>query len=384
MRLCLLVIFLFLFGASFAQIKVDATPTGKHARVIDKAKETRTEIKERKRQAKELKREIKEKKRKTKKAAKLYKQKYDSMKNRQLKLKDLDILSKEDSLAISREILEETNFPQEYVQYLKDPPIDSAYIQNQIGQIDSVALEKTERELSEVANEYAGEHLKETDIEEALPFKPSEVNPNMIKPDSAMQLFEKIDAEKFSELQSKLEEHKKKYTDMVDTRYPEEGTKRNSTSDIPFSKRIYSGGTLHLKSTDPLVLSGNIQFGYWFSKKWLMGIGLVLQEQFNQEDSTSLLEDGYGASLFARYDLPKSFFGWVETEFQKQYSIFGEKQPSTSSWDQAYLVGVGREFKLGRVSMMSILMYDLNYQSNKINSRPLVFKVGFQFTKKPE
>jgi len=128
----------------------------------------------------------------------------------------------------------------------------------------------------------------------ALLSKASRPNPNLIKPDKAKELFKKIDPEQFKDAQLDMEQLKKKYSKLPYTRYPKEGTKRNSLQDIPFTKRLYFGGNVGLTSTDPLILSSNLQLGYWINKKWLAGVGITLREQFTAEDTTSLVSgDGF-------------------------------------------------------------------------------------------
>ena len=170
---------------------------------------------------------------------------------------------------------------------------------------------------------------------------------------------------------------------MPDTRFPEEGRKRNSLEDLPFKKRLYLGGTINATSTDPLIMDINLQLGYWLNKKWLAGVGLVVREQFNQRDSVSLTGDAHGFSLFMRYDILKQFYAWGESQFQVNKSIINAEDSTPSKWERANLLGIGREFMIGPVRMNSLIMYDFNYQNNDLNNRPWVFRLGVQLTKKP-
>ena len=146
-----------------------------------------------------------------------------------------------------------------------------------------------------------------------------------------------------------------------------------------------NSGDLSVQSTDPLIVNANLQLGYWINKKWLAGVGLVYREQFTAVDSSAFVSgDGYGYSLFTRYDVKKGFFVWGEGAFQVDRSFFGSEQSTNAEWQQAYLLGVGREFRIGSVRMMSMILYDFNNQQNTINGRPWVFRIGWQFSKKPE
>ena len=423
--LLLLVFFMICFG-TFSQVKVEATPTGKHAKAVNTVKGKKAEVKRRKQQIKDTKKLIKEQK----KARKLYLKKYDSIRSLQpdsirfrrdlpdsLKWTDVSLpdslkwiqtslpdslkwvdVSMMDSLQIAEQVLSSTGFPDKYKDLVLAPPITVDSLTRLPNNADSLLFEKGERLGEQIAKEYLPEDLASQEGTSLDPFtdqasalsvpnlkKLSKPNPNLIKPDQAKELFSKIDPEQFQDAQENLQKLKKKYSQLPDTRYPEEGTKRNSLEDLPFSKRIDISGNVGLQSTDPLILDSKIQLGYWINKKWLGGVGLSVREQFNKEDSVSTLTgDGIGYSLFTRYNLPKSFFVWAEMEWHINRSFFGEGQQTPKRWQQAHLVGVGREFKIGILQMLSMVLYDFNYRSNDLHSRPLVFRMGVRFTKRPK
>ena len=134
MRHSLLLLFLFVGTLAFSQVKVEGTPTGKHAQALNRAKETREEAKRRKQQAKETRKKVKE----HKKAKKLYKEKYDSIRTGRLDSLNIKIITKEDSLAISEEVLDQTNFPDEYRELILKPPVQLDSLQFQ--GVDSLAI----------------------------------------------------------------------------------------------------------------------------------------------------------------------------------------------------------------------------------------------------
>lgn len=291
--------------------------------------------------------------------------------------------SREDSLALSEKVLEESDFPPEYKELILNPvELDELTPE----QSDSIAFAKANAILQEEAQKFLPSELEapqdpmEGLADVAIPSKP---NPNLIKPEAARELFKKVDPEQFKEAQLDIKKLKKKYSELPDTRYPEEGTKRNSLKDVPFKKRLYFGGNISLISTDPVILNSNLQLGYWINKKWLGGVGLILREQFSNDTTLMLNGDGYGYSFFTRYDLPKGFYAWGEIERQINQSLFNGEQPSDASWQSAYLLGVGRDFSIGIVRMTSSILYDFNYQNNDLNARPWVFRLGVQFSKKP-
>ncbi|WP_436516258.1 hypothetical protein [Ekhidna sp. To15] len=364
-----------------AQVKVDAKATGKHAKAFNTAKQTKQSAKQRKEQARRLQQQVK--------AKELYAARFDSLKA--IQMDSAQMFSKEDSLKAAETILQSSDFPPEYRELILNPisPLPALETTN----ADSLALVEATKVLESEARKFLPQDLGATEdplsqltnpaAVGGIPTKPNKPNPNLVKPDQARKLFKKIDPEQFQEAQADIQKLKKTYSQVPDTRYPEEGSKRNSLENIPFAKRVYFGGNLSLQSTDPVIINTNLQVGYWINKKWLSGVGISLREQFANDSTSNLTGDGYGYSLFTRYDIPKGFFAWGEVERQINKSFFTSENPRDTKWQSAYMLGIGREFKIGIVQMMSMVLYDFNYQNNDLNARPLVFKIGFRFSKKP-
>ncbi|WP_420575240.1 hypothetical protein [Ekhidna sp.] len=382
MRFISLLLLVFIGFGTLAQVKVDGKATGRHADAINRAKGAKQTAEERGEQARKLQQQAE--------ARKLYSQKYDSVESVRLDSMQVGQISKEDSLEISKEIL--SDFPPEYQEFILNPVELDPGLNTE--QADSIALAEATAVLEAEARKFMPDEMGNAEdpltqlsnpAEGLNPLqKPTKPNPNLVKPDAARELFKKVDPEQFQEAQADIQKLKKKYSELPDTRYPEEGTKRNSLENVPFKKRLYFGGNISLQSTDPLILSTNLQLGYWINKKWLAGTGITLREQFTAEDTTSLTTgDGHGYSVFTRYDIPKGFFAWAELGWQIDKSLFGSEQGESKGWQKAYLLGVGREFKIGIVQMMSMIMYDFNYQNNDLNPSPWVFRIGVRLSKKP-
>ena len=70
-------------------------------------------------------------------------------------------------------------------------------------------------------------------------------------------------------------------------------------------------------------------------------------------------------------------------ESQISKSLFDGEKSTNIGWEHAYLVGVGKNFKLLSVPMNSMIMYDMNFKNNRFNSGPLVFKIGVRLTRMP-
>ncbi|MEM7296789.1 MAG: hypothetical protein AAF391_00815 [Bacteroidota bacterium] len=361
-----------------AQLKVDGKVTGRHAKAVNQAKQDRKKIKETNRLLKDQ-----------RKAKELYQKRFEELRNQHLDRLETDKLSIKDSIAISNRVLESPDFPANYRELINNPvSFESSLEKPQV--YDSVLLEKGSQLAEQVAKEHfpaaLGEQNSFMDIQNPINLAAlvnKKPNPNLIKPDAARTLFKKIDPKQFQDTQAQLLKLKKKYSQLPDTRFPEEGTKRNALQKLPFKKRLYFGGNLTLSSTDPLIIGCSFQSGYWINKKWMMGTGFTIREQFGKGQSTlPTTGDGYGFSVFTRYDLLKGLFFWMEGETQRNGSVFGgEATNSSVVWQQAYLAGVGRQFSIGKIQMMSLILYDFNYRDNELNQRPLVLKIGVIFSK---
>ncbi|MEQ9404166.1 MAG: hypothetical protein RIM99_11300 [Cyclobacteriaceae bacterium] len=395
-------VWLFLLGSLTlqAQVKVGVNATGKHEKAYNTAKAARAESLAQKKLIKRIKDQ--------KKAVKKYKEQFAKMKKKELKTLEIDSLevpafTKKDSVALAEKVLTESNFPEKYKDFVRNPmPLDSmvvSSIESSTFDVEKILESKASNllpeELSNGGTTNPLEGITKNPLEDSQGGtpdlngvsvrKPSKPNPNLVKPEAARDLFKKIDPKQFEKIQADITKLKKKYSTMPDTRFPEEGRKRNSLEDLPLKKRIFVGGNVNAASTDPFILDSNIQVGYWINKKWLAGTGFILREQFNNRDSISLTGDAHGYSFFMRYDIKKGFYAWGESQRQINKSLLHNSAETNKpiKWQDAHLLGIGREFKLGFVQMTSLMMYDFNYQSNELNARPLVFRLGVQFTKKP-
>lgn len=364
-----------------AQVKVGATPTGKHAKAFRTMNSTKEEAKNRRSQLKLIKEQ--------KKAFKRYNSDYLKQKKEHFEQfgDETDLSqwwSEADSMAIAGEVMKD--LPPRYRELVLNPmDLDS---------LANAANTQTLTSLEEVLEGVASEYLPEDFVQpqnplSAMPFQgdmkkeQSNPNPNLVKPEEAEDLFKKIDPDKLQKLQVDIIGLKSKYNLLPDARFPMEGRKRNDLENLPFKKRLYLGGSLNASSTDPLIIELNLQVGYWIKKKWMAGTGFTVREQFSQADSSTLTRDAFGFSLFTRYDLKKSFYLWGESQFQVNKSLIKTDAAAQAKWEQAALLGLGREFNLGAVIMTSLIMYDFNYLNNNLNNRPWVFRIGVRWNTKP-
>lgn len=191
------------------------------------------------------------------------------------------------------------------------------------------------------------------------------------------EFFKKIPSEEFVKSQLSLKAAKEKYSTVPNLEKKEEGIKRNSLKGSPLKDRFFLNGNIAVQSTDPIIIDANFQIGYRWNKSLSSGVGLLVREQINNTDSTSLTGDAHGFSFFANYDIIKDFFIYGEYQAVKNKSLFRETT-AASNWQYATLLGIGRKFRISaKVGINIMLLYDFNYKNNSLNSRPLMPRVGY-------
>ncbi|MCP4457093.1 MAG: hypothetical protein GY816_03550 [Cytophagales bacterium] len=287
--------------------------------------------------------------------------------------------AKTDSLIVTERILNSGVFPPEAVYYLTNPPPNPKTML--LDRVDSTAY--GEEKLKELMSAYSDDLPDQGEFSLVSAFgNPS--NPNMLSPDEAQEMMTMTDPEEFAKQQAENRLLKKKFSSMPDQRNPDAGVKRNSLEDAPFKNRIYVGGQLNLESTDPMIIDFGLQLGYWINKNWLAGVGMTMREQFGNKPN--LKGDSWGNSLFTRYNLPIGFFAYSELQRSIKESLFKKEVDVLipSEWEEAYLAGIGKEFKVGFVNMTLNVLYDFNWRYNDIYSSPVTTRIGIQFSKKPK
>ncbi len=189
--------------------------------------------------------------------------------------------------------------------------------------------------------------------------------------------FKNISPEEFTKSQLSLKTAKEKFSSIPDLSKEEEGLKKQSLKGTPLKNRLFLNGNIAVQSTDPVILDANIQIGFQWTEVFTTGVGLLLREQLNDRDSTSLTGDAHGVSSFASYDLVKGFFLYGEYQLVKNKSLFQESI-APPKWQYAILVGAGRKFNISqKISLNVLLLYDLNYKNNTLNKRPLTPRIGY-------
>ena len=396
---------LFFSISSFSQIKFDVRISEKHRNRVDRIEEPRKKLEKYKKAY------SKDSIKAAKKAWKVYKRDHkDSLKSIG-KWKGIKEHKKEFILG-KYKLKEPKEYAVDYSQF--DPPEDSVdwalqelskrgdfeqvqKIYEAYGQYDSAYLDQFKLDsmtldsamlvdrfqMKERLESYLPEELRqESDFKVAEQMKHGALdeygNIQQIDRSGVSDFFQNISPEEFTKSQLSLKAAKEKYAVVPDLSKEEEGVKQKSLEGTPLKERIFLNGNITIQSTDPVILDSNVQLGYRWNQSFSTGMGLMLREQLNNRDSTSLTGDAHGFSLFANYDILKGFFLYSEYQLVQNKSLFQESTASTS-WQYAALAGIGRRFNITRkVSLSVSLLYDFNYKNNTLNQRPLTPRIGYQ------
>lgn len=285
-----------------------------------------------------------------------------------------------DSLYVADKTLNNGHFPPEAADYLANPPPNPRTMV--LDKMDSSAY--SPEQMEQFAQAFAGDLPGGEQPDATAMFGGGQQNPNMLDVGTIMSQLNKIDPDEFAKQQTKEKVMKKKYSELPDQRNPDEGVKRNSLENASVASRIYFGGNLSITSTDPFITDFGLQLGYWLNAKWLVGVGGMFREQWGGP-ATIVTGDSWGHSFFMRYDLPKGFFAYAEYERKISESLWNKPEVIVpAEWQEAFLTGVGKEFKAGPVRMQFMLLYDCTFRTNDMYSSPFVTKMGFQISSKPK
>ncbi len=200
------------------------------------------------------------------------------------------------------------------------------------------------------------------------------------------QLQEKVKGDQLAKLQQKMAKLKDKYVSIPDLSKPEEGIKRNSLKGKPLIDRLILTGNVSIQSTDPIIPDIDIKLGYQINKKLQVGGGIRWRELIGKRDSASLAgapTQMHGYSLFAEQEFFRGAFLHAEYAQLRNTTLFGEQDPKVS-WQQEYLLGIGRKFQIASYgSISTTILYDFNHRNNDTHPRPFVVRVGFSLNGLP-
>jgi hypothetical protein len=172
---------------------------------------------------------------------------------------------------------------------------------------------------------------------------------------------------------------KQKYITLPDINKPEEGIKRNSMEGFPLKRRLSLGGNIQLVTKDPAIISGDLKLGYRANKKWTLGVGAVLREQFGiSEQKLDVKGDSFGYSFFVDYQVWQSFFAYGEYQQLINRKPVETLNINESSWQKSYLLGIGRTFSIASRLRLSVTwLYDFNHLNNNLTKRPWNIRFGY-------
>ncbi len=139
-----------------------------------------------------------------------------------------------------------------------------------------------------------------------------------------------------------------------------------------------------------LALGGNVDFvsvepviGYWVTEQFTVGSRAILRSRRDDRFAESVTSTDYGAALFARYLVTKSFF--VQGEYE--YLSYELRSPSGSDERDefgSWLAGGGYSQKLSRNARFFVsALYNFSYDEDEPSpyDQPWVLRagVGFRF-----
>ncbi|WP_425391687.1 hypothetical protein [Ekhidna sp.] len=391
-------------GWSTAQIKFDVKLSEKHLKKVEQSKDARSKlkaynelyekdsIKAAKKAWKDYKSENKDSLKsvgKWKEARKHQKEillgKWKKGNKQKLVLDLAGFQEPEDSLGWALHTLaKQGDFEQIQQIYESYGQYDSAYLDR--FHPDSILLDSVDLVerfgLKKQIEPYLPKELKQQSdkkIEDQLMFNTLDQNGNIKKIDRSgvKKFFKNVDPHEFSKSQLSMKVAKEKFSDLPSLEKKEEGIRRKSLQGTPIKKRFFLNGNITIQSTDPIIVDNNFQIGYQWNKSFATGIGLLLREQVNGRESTSLTGDAHGFSFFTSYDIMKGFFLYGEYRLVRNKSLFQEAV-KPAFWQYAVLLGAGRKFRISKkVTLSVLLVYDLNHKNNTLNQRPFTPRIGY-------
>lgn len=175
----------------------------------------------------------------------------------------------------------------------------------------------------------------------------------------------------------------KKYAYVPNSNDLSTAVKRKSLEGAPLRRRFYFGGNINLASTEPVVINMDFQVGYKFNRDFLVGVGTVFRESFELRSGkvNGLAGDAFGYSFFTNHDLfGGKMFAYGEFQRMRSGGVFKEPE-GPRLWQNAILLGVGKEFKLFKfLNMTAMVLYDVNHRNNNLYPSPFVTRIGYRFS----
>ena len=177
-----------------------------------------------------------------------------------------------------------------------------------------------------------------------------------------------------------LESYQKKYLKYQNSNGEIIKERKSSLSDKKFSERLKIGGYLQLNRLDKETnLDCSPILGYYINKNMLYGIGgtyrITLRDvgtSENEEFGIRTYFEYYVGSIFAHAE--------YETLYHSKYDYKTDRIEKFQS--PGVLVGIGGEYSISNNFRSSLMvLYNFLHNNHSPYSSPLIFRVGFNFSK---
>ena len=148
------------------------------------------------------------------------------------------------------------------------------------------------------------------------------------------------------------------------------------------SSRIWVGGGIGLAFGTVDYVEVSPLIGYSATEKFSIGGSLIYRYRKDGRYSPSVSTTDYGGSLFGRYQVTRPIFVQAEYEHLNYEYVLPNLSTDRDTYDSV-LVGPGFSHSAGgRASVFVLVLYNLTYDSNDLNSPytdPWVYRVGVGF-----
>jgi long-subunit fatty acid transport protein len=144
--------------------------------------------------------------------------------------------------------------------------------------------------------------------------------------------------------------------------------------------RIWFGGGIGVGFGDVDFVTLEPHVGFEATDKLSVGLGLIYRYSDDPRFDPDLKTSDYGANLFARYSIVRSFFGQAEYEYLEYET---RRFDGSKDRDQYHSLraGLGYSQSLGgHSSLYTVALYNFNYDDNDSPyDDPWTYRVGVAF-----
>lgn len=196
---------------------------------------------------------------------------------------------------------------------------------------------------------------------------------------AGMKHFDKLGEEKIDEAMGQLDQLKKKYAYVPDSKDLKTAKKTNSLSGVPTKKRIVFGGNFHLDIGDPLFLDLNPLIGYRANRRWTVGISGTVRIRLSYTDSTDFnyRVPTTGLRGFGEYRFFKALLAHGEYEVLADNVFSNEKQTGLGPPTQSINLGLGSTFGIYKgLKGKVLLLYNFTLDGEPRYHSPWVVRFG--------